>query len=353
MNLLVTGGAGFIGSVLVRQVLGTGLLDGEKIDQVIVLDAFTYAGHRENLATVSGHPRLTIIEGDIADAGAVERVFRERGITGVIHLAAESHVDRSIDDAAPFLRTNVEGTFRLLEAAQKAWGQGTTNRFLHVSTDEVYGARSPDDSPATEATPYAPRSPYAASKAAGDHLALAFHHTYGLPVVVCQSSNNYGPHQFPEKLIPLTLLNALEGKPLPIYGDGGQKRDWLHVEDHVRGLGAAFLRGRPGERYLLGSEVETENLGLVRELCALLDQRRPRPAGSHADLIRHVQDRPGHDRRYAVDAAKARRDLGWKSQIDLKTGLALTVDWYLAHLDWCELVTKGRYDRERLGLGSP
>ena len=350
MNVLVTGGAGFIGSALVRQLLGKNISLG--IETVVVLDAFTYSGHLENLAEIRTDPRLAIVRGDVADAARVGQVFREHSITDVMHLAAETHVDRSIDDSLPFIRTNVEGTLRLLEASRRHWRKGNRNRFLHVSTDEVYGSRLPGESPATEKTPYAPRSPYAASKAASDHLALAFHHTYGLRVIVAHSSNNYGPRQYPEKLLPLMILNALEEKPLPIYGDGRQIRDWMHVEDHGRGLLAAFSLGTPGETYLFGSGIETTNLDLVREVCRLLDQRRPRKSGSYGDLVSFVEDRPGHDRRYAVDSAKARRELLWSPAKTLEEGLVATVDWYLANLDWCRAVTAGRYGRERLGLAA-
>jgi len=280
----------------------------------------------------------------------VEKVFRQHAITTVIHLAAETHVDRSIDHPGQFIQTNVEGTYQLLNAARRFWSEDPAHRFVHVSTDEVFGTLRPGDPPFCETTPYAPNSPYAASKAASDHLARAYFQTYGLPVLISNCSNNYGPHQFPEKLIPLMILNALEGKSLPVYGDGQQIRDWLYVEDHARALIAILRRGTPGETYALGGGQEMTNLALVQMLCAGLQARRPRAAGGYKDLITFVQDRPGHDRRYAIDAAKARRDLGWSPVETLTSGLDRTIDWYLANRAWCDAISQGTYQRERLGL---
>jgi dTDP-glucose 4,6-dehydratase len=352
-NLLVTGGAGFIGSALVRWLLSEdGRHEREELElrSVVVLDALTYAGNLANLAPVKDDPLFRFVQGDITDAVGVTNVFREHAITGVIHLAAESHVDRSIDDPSAFIQTNVNGTYSLLETARRTWRGNARHRFLHVSTDEVFGSLRPADPAFCETTPYAPNSPYAASKAASDHLVRAYHQTYGLNVVTSNCSNNYGPYQFPEKLIPLVILNALEGRPLPVYGDGGQIRDWLFVEDHARALIAAFSRGKPGEVYTIGGDNEMTNLELVCTLCAGLNERRPRPAGTYADLITFVQDRPGHDRRYAIDATKARSELDWSPRETLATGLARTVDWYLANRAWCDAITQGTYRRERLGL---
>jgi dTDP-glucose 4,6-dehydratase len=352
MNLLVTGGAGFIGSQLVRGLLtreAGELRNGLALRSLVVLDSLTYAGRAANLDEVRDQPLFHFVQGDIADREAVARVFREHAITDVIHLAAESHVDRSIDDPGPFIRTNVEGTYCLLEAARRAWPRGAGHRFLQVSTDEVFGSLEEKAAAFSEMTPYAPGSPYSASKAAGDHLARAYHRTYGLPVLISNCSNNYGPRQFPEKLIPLMILQALEGKPLPVYGDGGQIRDWLHVEDHTRGLLAVLQRGVPGESYLFGGEGRITNLELVRLLCRALQDRCPRPAGDYEELITFVADRPGHDRRYAINAGKARRELGWSPEISLADGLGRTVDWYLANRDWCEAITRDIYRRERLG----
>jgi len=354
MNLLITGGAGFIGSALIRWLLSEGAQagrEGLKLRCVVNLDALTYAGNPANLDSVRGHPLYRFVRGDITDGALVERVFREHDITAVIHLAAESHVDRSIDDPGQFVKTNVEGTYRLLDTARRLWPRGAGNRFLHVSTDEVFGALQLEEPPFSETTPYAPNSPYAASKAAGDHLARAYFQTYGLPVLTSNCSNNYGPHQLPEKLIPLMILNALEGKPLPVYGDGRQVRDWLYVEDHARALVAALMRGSPGEVYAIGGGNEVANLALVRMLCAGLEARHPRAQGRYEDLITFVEDRPGHDRRYAIDAAKARRELGWSPRETLESGLDRTLDWYLANRAWCDAITRGTYGRERLGLG--
>jgi dTDP-glucose 4,6-dehydratase len=353
MNLLVTGGAGFIGSALIRWLLSDKAQAERaalKLRSVVNLDALTYAGNPANLDSVQGHPLYRFVRGDITDAALVEKVFREHEITSVIHLAAESHVDRSIDDPSQFIKTNVEGTYRLLDAARRLWPRGTANRFLHVSTDEVFGSLELEDPPFSETTPYAPNSPYAASKASSDHLARAYFQTYGLPVLTSNCSNNYGPHQFPEKLIPLMVLNALESKPLPVYGDGQQIRDWLFVDDHARALVAVLMRGQPGEVYTLGGGSELTNLALVRMLCAGLETRRPRAQGRYEDLITFVGDRPGHDRRYAIDAAKARRELGWSPRETLASGLGRTLDWYLANRTWCDAITQGTYRRERLGL---
>jgi dTDP-glucose 4,6-dehydratase len=354
MNLLITGGAGFIGSALIRWLLSDEARaerEGLKLRCVVNLDALTYAGNPANLDSVRGHPLYRFVKGDITDGPLVERVFREHAITSVIHLAAESHVDRSIDDPGRFLKTNVEGTYHLLETARHLWPRQTGCRFLHVSTDEVFGALKPGEPPFSEASPYAPNSPYAASKAGGDHLARAYFQTYGLPVLTSNCSNNYGPHQMPEKLIPLMILNALEGKTLPIYGDGLQIRDWLYVEDHARALVAALMRGAPGEVYTLGGGNELTNLALVRMLCAGLEARQPRTQGRYEDLITFVEDRPGHDRRYAIDAAKARRELGWSPRETMPGGLDRTLDWYLANRTWCDAITRDTYARERLGLG--
>ena len=353
MNLLITGGAGFIGSALIRWLLSDEAQaerEGMKLRSIVNLDALTYAGNPANLALVQGHPLYRFEKGDITDAALVEKVFREHDITSVIHLAAESHVDRSIDDPSRFIKTNVEGTYRLLDTARRLWPRGTTNRFLHVSTDEVFGALGLEDPPFSETSRYAPNSPYAASKAASDHLARAYFQTYGLPVLTSNCSNNYGPHQMPEKLIPLMVLNALEGKPLPVYGDGQQIRDWLYVDDHARALVATLMRGQPGEVYVFGGGNEMTNLALVHMLCDGLGARTPLAKGSYEDLITFVADRPGHDRRYAINASKARHELGWAPRETLASGLGLTLDWYLANRAWCDAITKGTYARERLGV---
>jgi dTDP-glucose 4,6-dehydratase len=352
-TLLVTGGAGFIGCNFVRLALA------ETGARVIVLDKLTYAGSLENLADVWGSPRLEFIAGDIADRALVRRIFAERRPSAVVNFAAESHVDRSIDDASAFILTNVVGTFELLEAARRREAQGDGFRFLHVSTDEVYGSLGPAGA-FSETTPYAPNSPYAASKASADHLVRAYGETYGLPVLITNCSNNYGPYQYPEKLIPLMVLNAVEGLPLPIYGDGGNVRDWLHVEDHCRGLLVALRRGLPGEKYNLGGRSERTNLQIVDALCGVLEREVPaaenpalasRGIAAYGDLKSFVADRPGHDRRYAIDDGKARRELGWEPRYDFESGLAATVRWYLDHRVWCEAVQADRYRRERLGLG--
>jgi dTDP-glucose 4,6-dehydratase len=356
---IVTGGAGFIGSNFVRLALRT------RDVRVVVLDKLTYAGHLASLAGVLGDPRLTFVEGDIADRATVGRVFSEHPPDAVLNFAAESHVDRSIDGPDTFVQTNIVGTFQLLDAARAHWaatdGEAKARfRFLHVSTDEVYGTLG-ETGVFQEETRYAPNSPYAASKAAADHLVRAWYHTYGLPAIITNCSNNYGPYQFPEKLIPLMLLNALEGKPLPIYGDGGNVRDWLYVEDHCSGILLALEQGRPGEKYNIGGENERTNLEIVDLLCERLEAHAPaadngalrsRGLTAYAQLKTFVPDRPGHDRRYAIDASKVRRELGWRPDHDFRSGLDRTVQWYLANRAWCATVQAGSYARERLGLGS-
>ncbi len=356
---IVTGGAGFIGSNFVRLALA------RSHARVVVVDKLTYAGNLESLADVAEHPRFHFVKADIADRTAVDQIFGEHRPSAVLNFAAETHVDRSIDGPSAFIQTNVCGAFELLDAArhhvaQLDAGARERFRFLHVSTDEVYGSLGPSGA-FTETTPYEPNSPYSASKAAADHLVRAFHETYRLPVLLTNCSNNYGPYQYPEKLIPLMLLNALEAKPLPIYGDGGNVRDWLHVADHCEGVLLVLQRGRPGERYNLGGGEERTNLEIIDGICAQLEQVRPasrNPAlaaagvKSYDALKRFVPDRPGHDRRYAIDASKIRAELGWRPQRDLSKGLAETVRWYLDHRDWCAEVQAGRYARERLGLGT-
>lgn len=344
-TILVTGGAGFIGSALVRALLN------ETRNRVVTLDALTYAGHRASLREVEGHPRHTFVHGDVADEDAVRRVFADHRPDAVLHLAAESHVDRSIDGPAAFLRTNVQGTFVLLEAAREAWAGRDDVRFVHVSTDEVFGSLAPDGPPFDRATRYDPRSPYSASKAASDHLARSWWHTYGLPVIVTNCSNNYGPRQYPEKLIPTIVLRAARGQSLPVYGAGDQVRDWLHVDDHAAGLIAALDRGAPGATYLFGGRNELRNLDLVRAICGVLDELRPAGA-PHADAIEHVTDRPGHDRRYAIDPGDAERELGWRPATPFAGGLRATVAWYLDNGAWVEAVLAGRYDLGRQGLAS-
>ena len=355
MNLLITGGCGYIGSNFVRQRLTE---PGSPLRRLVNLDKLTYAGNPANLADLASDPRYVFAAGDIGDAALVSRLLAEHAIDAVVNFAAESHVDRSIDSPEPFVQTNVVGTLRLLNCARRHWAklpeprQGAF-RFLHVSTDEVYGTLGPDDPPFTECRPYEPNNPYAASKAASDHLVRAFHHTYGLPVLTTNCSNNYGPYQFPEKVVPLVILNGLEGKPLPVYGDGQQIRDWLYVEDHCAGIWLVLQRGRVGETYNIGGLSEKRNLDLVKTICALLDRKAPRPDGTpHDALIQFVQDRPGHDRRYAIDCGKIRRELGWAPRESFATGLDKTVDWYLAHRDWCRDITEKKYARERLGTGS-
>ena len=355
---IVTGGAGFIGSNFVRLALD------RTHARIVVLDKLTYAGNLLSLADFTDHPRFQFVEADIADRAAVDQVFRDHRPTALLNFAAETHVDRSIDGPAAFIQTNVVGTFELLDAAREHLDRSDPAarqrfRFLHVSTDEVYGSLGSAGA-FTEITPYDPNSPYSASKAGADHIARAYFSTYGLPAIITNCSNNYGPYQFPEKLIPVMILNALEGKPLPIYGDGGNVRDWLYVEDHCTGILLALQRGRPGERYNIGGGGERTNLELVNLLCEHLERQRPAATNpalaaagveSYAALKTFVEDRPGHDRRYAIDADKVRRELGWRPAHDLDAGLAATVRWYLDHRDWCDAVQSETYRRQRLGLG--
>ena len=350
-RILVTGGAGFIGTALVHWLLA------ETGAEVANVDALTYAGNLESLRAVSGHPRHHFYRVDLCDTAALRAVFAEFAPDAVMHLAAESHVDRSIDGPESFVTTNVLGTCRLLEVARAYWsGLATAEqaefRFHHVSTDEVFGDLGAADAPFSEATPYAPSSPYAASKAASDHLVRAWGRTFGLPVVLCNCSNNYGPRQFPEKLIPHMILNALAGRPLPVYGDGGQIRDWLYVDDHVRGLDLVLRRGRIGATYVIGGGNEQRNLTVVETLCDLLEELAPdKPAGvaRYRDLIEFVRDRPGHDRRYAIDAGKIRNELGWRPQESFASGLRKTLAWYLENPQWWQRVLSGAYRLERLG----
>ena len=347
MRVLVTGGAGFIGSALARHlVLDLGA-------SVLVVDKLTYAGDRRNLAACEGEPGFSFLQADICDAQAMAAAFRDFRPDAVAHLAAESHVDRSITGAAPFIHTNITGTFAMLEAARAHWAgldaEGRDRfRFLHVSTDEVFGSLGAEGA-FSETTAYDPRSPYSSSKAASDHLARAWHHTYGLPTLVTNCSNNYGPFHFPEKLIPLVLLNALEGKPLPVYGKGDNVRDWLFVEDHARALATALERGRPGETYCVGGRSERRNLEVVEAICDALDRQVPaeRP---RRELITFVADRPGHDQRYAIDASKAEAELGWRPRESFESGLQRTVEWYLANEWWWRPLRDKRYAGERLGL---
>lgn len=351
-TILVTGGAGFIGGTFVRRMIA------DSDARIVNLDKLTYAGNLESLASVVDSPRHVFVRGDIADGALVKRLFAEHAPDAVVHFAAESHVDRSITSPDSFVQTNVVGTCTLLAAALEYWeslpeSRREAFRFLHVSTDEVYGSLGADGY-FTESSPHAPNSPYAASKAAADHFARAYHHTYGLPVVTTNCSNNYGPYQFPEKLIPLMILNAVEGKPLPVYGQGENVRDWLHVEDHVAALRLVLERGRPGEVYNIGGCAEMRNLDVVRTICAAVDALRPDlPHRPCERLIEFVADRPGHDFRYAIDCAKIERELGWRAAHDFATGSRETVAWYLANADWVRGVSTGRYQRERLGLHKP
>ena len=348
-TLLVTGGAGFIGSEVVRQLLA------ETDWTVVNVDKLTYAGNLESLESVAGHPRYRFEQVDICEAPAVRGLFERHRPGAVMHLAAESHVDRSIDGPGEFVRTNVWGTYTLLQEALRHWRtlppeRRAAFRFHHVSTDEVYGSLGPTGR-FTEDTPYAPNSPYSASKASSDHLVRAWFHTYGLPVVTSNCSNNYGPYQFPEKLIPLVTLNALEGRPLPVYGKGDNVRDWLYVGDHARALRSVLTAGTPGETYNVGGNNERTNLEVVRTICAVLDQLLPdSPHRPHERLVTFVTDRPGHDRRYAIDASKIARDLGWTPAESFESGLRKTVQWYLDNPRWWRRVQDGSYQRERLGL---
>ncbi|GIW44521.1 MAG: dTDP-glucose 4,6-dehydratase [Candidatus Binatia bacterium] len=354
-TILVCGGAGFIGTNFVR------LLLGREVGRVVVLDKLTYAASEGN---VPQDPRLVFYRGDIADGALVRRLLEQYRPRWVVNLAAETHVDRSIDCPDPFVHTNVLGTFRLLECVRAFWAELPRQareefRFLQVSTDEVYGT-IPEGESASEMTPYRPRSPYAASKAAGDHFALAYHHTYGLPVLLTNSSNNFGPYQYPEKLIPLMVLNALDARELPIYGDGGNVRDWLYVTDHCEALLGVLERGVPGTQYNIGAGNQRTNLEVVEAICRVLEQVVParenarmlaRGLEAYAELKRFVEDRPGHDRRYALDASRVTTELGWAPRHEFMVALEATVQWYVEHRDWCEAVLAGRYDRQRLGLG--
>lgn len=346
-SILVTGGAGFIGSAVVRRLVAGG-------KRVVNLDALTYAGNLASLSSVDDAPNHLFVHGNIADSQFVISLLREHAVEGIMHLAAESHVDRSIDGPGIFVETNVVGTVRLLSAALDYWrelkGQRREDfRFHHVSTDEVFGELEFDGSMFTEQTPYAPKSPYSASKAASDHFVRAWHETYGLPVVLSNCSNNYGPYHFPEKLIPLTILNALEGKELPVYGRGENVRDWLYVDDHAEALEQVLTRGAVGESYNIGGREERTNLAVVETICDMLDERERLPGKSRRDLIRFVTDRPGHDKRYAIDPTKTERELGWSPSQTFESGIKATVDWYLANRWWWEPIRSGEYSGQRLG----
>lgn len=352
MKIIVTGGAGFIGSAVIRHIIRN------TDDTVVNLDKLTYAGNLESLVDVSDSERYVFERVDICDRAALERVFREQQPDAVMHLAAESHVYRSIDGPAAFIETNIVGTYTLLDVSRHYW-QGLDEarkaafRFHHISTDEVYGDLEDPEELFTEITPYAPSSPYSASKASSDHLVRAWRRTYGLPTLVTNCSNNYGPYHFPEKLIPLMILNALEGKALPVYGKGNQVRDWLYVEDHARALYRVVTGGKVGETYNIGGHNEKQNIEVVHTLCELLDELCPdSPYCPHASLITHVQDRPGHDLRYAIDASKIQRDLGWTPEETFRSGIRKTVEWYLKNLEWCRRVQDGSYQRERLGVSA-
>ena len=343
--ILVTGGAGFIGSNFVLEWLKDPATSNEK---VVNLDALTYAGNRENLASFEGDPRHVFVQGDICDRVLIDRLLAEHQPRAIVHFAAESHVDRSIHGPGAFIKTNIDGTYTLLEASRAFWGALPESarqafRFHHVSTDEVYGSLKSDAPAFAETNPYEPNSPYSASKAASDHLVRAWHHTYGLPVVTTNCSNNYGPYHFPEKLIPLMIVNALAGKPLPVYGDGQQIRDWLYVTDHCSAIRAVLAKGRIGDVYNIGGWNEKANIDIVNTICQLLDELRPDPAGSYARLITYVKDRPGHDRRYAIDARKIERELGWRPAETFDTGIRKTVHWYLQNQSWVSRVQSGAY----------
>jgi dTDP-glucose 4,6-dehydratase len=341
-TILVTGGAGFIGSNFILQQMRDGTAP------IVNLDKLTYAGNPRNLESIAGDRRYEFVQGDIGDRELARRLLARREPNTVVHFAAESHVDRSIRGPDDFVRTNIDGTFALLEETRAYWSALPNDeqqhfRFLHVSTDEVYGSLQPNDPPFSESTPYAPNSPYAASKAASDHLVRAYHHTYGLPTLTTNCSNNYGPLQFPEKLIPLMILNARDGKPLPVYGDGKNVRDWLYVEDHCAAIMAVLHRGRPGETYNIGGWNEKPNIEIVETICDLVDEMTPKRQSSRRELITFVKDRPGHDRRYAMDARKIERELGWKPKETFETGIRKTVCWYLENDDWVKDVTSGSY----------
>ena len=355
-RLLVTGGAGFIGSNFIRRQLLESQAGPRPIGLMVCLDKLTYAGNPANLAELKDNAAFVFVQGDIGDSALVASLMEQHQITGVINFAAETHVDRSIDSAEIFIQTNVLGLLRLLEASRHYWtrlppARKSQFRFIQVSTDEVFGTLGEHDPAFTELTAYAPNSPYAASKAGGDHLARAYHHTYGFPVITSVCTNNYGPYQFPEKLIPLVILNGLDEKPLPVYGDGGQIRDWLYVGDHVRALRLILDEGRLGEVYAIGGLNEIRNIDLVRQICATLDELRPRAHGHrHDELISFVADRPGHDRRYAINCQKIKQELGWQPEESFKSGLRATIEWYLAHQDWCREIQDKKYQRNRLGL---
>ncbi|MDQ7985759.1 dTDP-glucose 4,6-dehydratase [Pseudomonas sp. G34] len=352
MKIIVTGGAGFIGSAVIRHIIRN------TDDTVVNLDKLTYAGNLESLIEVSDSERYVFERVDICDRAALERVFREQQPDAVMHLAAESHVDRSIDEPAAFIETNIVGTYTILDVSRHYWqgldeARNAAFRFHHISTDEVYGDLEDPKELFSEITPYAPSSPYSASKASSDHLVRAWGRTYGLPTLVTNCSNNYGPYHFPEKLIPLIILNALEGKALPVYGKGNQVRDWLYVEDHARALYRVVTGGKVGETYNIGGHNEKQNIEVVHTLCELLDELCPDSLYCpHASLITHVQDRPGHDLRYAIDASKIQRDLGWTPEETFNSGIRKTVEWYLKNLEWCRRVQDGSYQRERLGVSA-
>ncbi len=349
-TILVTGGAGFIGANFVLQQRQTSEV------RILNLDKLTYAGNLVTLKSLESDPLHTFVQGDIGDRPLIQDLLNRYQPDAILNFAAETHVDRSIDGPDAFIQTNVVGTFHLLEEAREYWRQlaeeaKASFRFLHVSTDEVFGSLGPDDPAFSETTPYTPNSPYSASKASSDHLVRAYFHTYGLPTLITNCSNNYGPYQFPEKLIPLMILNAIEGKPLPIYGDGQNIRDWLFVEDHCRAIAVVLSKGIPGETYNVGGGAERTNLWLVQQLCALLDELRPdSPHVPHHQLMNYVTDRPGHDRRYAIDFRKLERELGWSPLESIESGLLKTVQWYLDRADWCREVTSQNYERQRLGL---